>query len=126
MSEKEGSEEKSFFRQILPSVTASLVIAMVTGFVTFVGTFSKIDTNNNVLERRVRSLEDDSKENAKTMHDLQLAIARIQVVVDALQDEVKEEKVRHQQLQQNLSRQSYQTTQPPQNTSQYMPQGSKS
>ena len=123
MSEREGTEEKSFFRQILPSVTASLVIALVTGFVTFVGTFSKIDTNNNVLERRVRSLEDDSKENAKTMHDLQLAIARIQVVVDALQDEVKEEKVRHQQLQQNLSRQSYQTTQPPQNTSQYMPQG---
>ena len=123
MSEREGTEEKSFFRQILPSVTASLVIALVTGFVTFVGTFSKIDTNNNVLERRVRSLEDDSKENAKTLHDLQLAIARIQVVVDSLQDEVKEEKVRHQQLQQNLSRQSYQTTQPPQNTSQYMPQG---
>ena len=123
MSEREGIEEKSFFRQILPSVTASLVIALVTGFVTFVGTFSKIDTNNNVLERRVRSLEDDSKENAKTLHDLQLAIARIQVVVDSLQDEVKEEKVRHQQLQQNLSRQSYQTPQPPQNTSQYMPQG---
>ena len=123
MSEREGTEEKSFFRQILPSVTASLVIALVTGFVTFVGTFSKIDTNNNVLERRVRSLEDDSKENAKTLHDLQLAIARIQVVVDSLQDEVKEEKTRHQQLQQNLSRQSYQTTQPPQNTSQYMPQG---
>lgn len=103
MSEREGAEEKSFIRQILPSVTASLAIAMITGFVTFVGTFSKIDANNNVLERRVRTLENDTKDTTKTVHDLQLTITRIQVIVDALQEDVKDEKIKHQQIQQQIN-----------------------
>lgn len=114
MSSREDSEEKGIFKQVLPSVVASLIIAMVMGFITFVGTFSKIDTNNNVLERRVRTLEDDSKENTKTLHDLQLVITRIQVIIDALQEEIKDEKTRHQQLQQSISSRQHQyTAQPP-------------
>ncbi len=114
MSREDTVEEKGFFRQVLPSVVASLIIAMVIGFITFVGTFSKIDTNNDVLDRRVRSLEEDSKENTKTLHDLQLIITRIQVIIDSLQEEIKDEKTRHQQLQQSLSSRQHQyTAQPP-------------
>lgn len=101
---REDTEEKGFFRQVLPSVIASLIIAMIMGFITFVGTFSRIDTNNNLIERRVRNLEDESKDRAKTLHDLQLTIARLQVVLESAIEELKDEKARHQQLQQNLSR----------------------
>lgn len=84
-----SSEERSIFRQILPSILASLCVALVMGFVTFVGTLSRMNTMFDVMERRVGILESDAKADQHARQELQVNLAKSQVALENLTEAVK-------------------------------------
>jgi len=85
------SEEASpnIMKQILPSILASLCVAIVMGFITFVGTLSRMNTMFEVTERRLNMLEADAKAHEKASQDLHISLTKSEVLLERLTEELR-------------------------------------
>lgn len=77
-------------KSVVPSVLASCIVALIMGGTTFIGTLSRMNMMFDVMERRISLLEADSKNEAKTKKDLEIGIARTEVLLKQLMQELKE------------------------------------
>lgn len=84
-----AEEEQNMLKQILPSILASLCVAIVMGFITFVGTLSRMNTMFEVTERRLTILETDAKAHEKASQQLQISLTKSQVLLERITDEMK-------------------------------------
>lgn len=84
-----AEEEQNMLKQIMPSILASLCVALVMGFITFVGTLSRMNTMFEVTERRLTILETDAKAHEKASQQLQIALTKSQVLLERITDEMK-------------------------------------
>lgn len=83
-------EGQSMLKSILPSVLASCIVALIMGGTTFIGTLSRMNTMFDVMERRIGLLETDAKNEARTKRELEIGIARNEVLLKQLMQELKE------------------------------------
>ena len=84
-----AEDEKNMLKQILPSILASLCVAIVMGFITFVGTLSRMNTMFEVTERRLTILETDAKSHERASQQLQISLTKSQVLLEHLTEEMK-------------------------------------
>ena len=84
-----AEEEQNMLKQIMPSILASLCVALVMGFITFVGTLSRMNTMFEVTERRLSILESDAKAHEKASQQLQISLTKSQVLLERITDEMK-------------------------------------
>ena len=84
-----AEEEQNMLKQIMPSILASLCVALVMGFITFVGTLSRMNTMFEVTERRLSMLESDAKAHEKASQQLQISLTKSQVLLERITDEMK-------------------------------------
>ncbi len=84
-----AEEEQNMLKQIMPSILASLCVAIVMGFITFVGTLSRMNTMFEVTERRLTILETDAKAHERASRELQISLTKSEVLLERLTEEMK-------------------------------------
>ena len=77
-----------FWRSVLPSVLASLIITALISFVTFVGTMSRMTVMFENMERRVTAIESEVHVNRETRKSLEVNLTRTQTLLDQIKDEL--------------------------------------
>lgn len=82
-------DTQNMLKQILPSILASLCVAIVMGFITFVGTLSRMNTMFEVTERRLTILESDVKSHEKASQELHISMTRSEVLLEKLTEELR-------------------------------------
>lgn len=82
-------DTQNMLKQILPSILASLCVAIVMGFITFVGTLSRMNTMFEVTERRLNMLEADAKAHEKASQELHISMTRSEVLLEKLTEELR-------------------------------------
>lgn len=82
-------DTQNMLKQILPSILASLCVAIVMGFITFVGTLSRMNTMFEVTERRLTMLESDVKAHEKASQELHISMTRSEVLLEKLTEELR-------------------------------------
>lgn len=82
-------DTQNMLKQILPSILASLCVAIVMGFITFVGTLSRMNTMFEVTERRLTMLEADAKAHEKASQELHISMTRSEVLLEKLTEELR-------------------------------------
>ncbi len=84
-----SEDTQNMLKQILPSILASLCVAIVMGFITFVGTLSRMNTMFEVTERRLTILESDVKSHEKASQELHISMTRSEVLLEKLTEELR-------------------------------------
>ena len=82
-------DTQNILKQILPSILASLCVAIVMGFITFVGTLSRMNTMFEVTERRLTMLETDAKAHEKASQELHISMTKSEVLLERLTEELR-------------------------------------
>lgn len=84
-----AEEDRNILKQIMPSILASLCVAIIMGFITFVGTLSRMNTMFEVTERRLSMLESDAKTHERASQQLQISLTKSQVLLEHITEEMK-------------------------------------
>lgn len=85
-----GEWGESMLKSIVPSVLASCIVALIMGGTTFIGTLSRMNMMFDIMEKRITILENNAKDEAKAKKELEISIARTEVLLKQLMQELKE------------------------------------
>lgn len=98
MSEVEGVSQTMnhdswgdrMLKSVVPSVLASCIVALIMGGTTFIGTLSRMNMMFEIMEKRISMLEANVKDEVKNKKELEIVIARTDVLLKQLTQEVKD------------------------------------